>query len=75
MGRIVRAVLLSLVVGQRLASFLARPSSDDLRALTELVEPGVVSPVIDRIYPLVETAEAIGYLETGRARGKVVITV
>jgi NADPH:quinone reductase-like Zn-dependent oxidoreductase len=36
---------------------------------------GKVSPVIDRIYPLDQAAEAIGYLEQGRARGKVVLTV
>jgi NADPH:quinone reductase-like Zn-dependent oxidoreductase len=39
-----------------------------------LLEAGRVVPVIDRCYPLCETAEAIRYLETGRARGKVVIT-
>ena len=34
-----------------------------------------VAPVIDRTYPLPETPAALGYLETGHARGKVVITV
>jgi NADPH:quinone reductase-like Zn-dependent oxidoreductase len=41
----------------------------------ELLEAGKVVPVIDRRYPLGETAEAIRYLEAGHARGKVVITV
>ena len=40
-----------------------------------LLETGKVVPVIDKRYPLSQTAEAIRYLETGRARGKVVITV
>jgi NADPH:quinone reductase-like Zn-dependent oxidoreductase len=43
--------------------------------IKELLEAGKVVPVIDRSYPLAETAEAIRYLETGHARGKVVITV
>jgi NADPH:quinone reductase-like Zn-dependent oxidoreductase len=43
--------------------------------LGELVEAGKVVPVIDRTYPLSDTAEAIGYLEQGHARGKVVITI
>jgi NADPH:quinone reductase-like Zn-dependent oxidoreductase len=43
--------------------------------LAALLESGKVTPVIDRRYPLAEVPEAIRYLETGRARGKVVITV
>jgi NADPH:quinone reductase-like Zn-dependent oxidoreductase len=45
----------------------------DLLCLQELLETGKVVPVIDRCYSFSETAEAIRYLETGRARGKVVI--
>jgi NADPH:quinone reductase-like Zn-dependent oxidoreductase len=40
-----------------------------------LLESGKIVPVIDGIYPFSETAEAIQYLEKGRARGKVVNTV
>lgn len=47
----------------------------DLLFLKSLLEAGKVVPVIDRRYPFSETAEAIRYLETGRARGKVVILV
>lgn len=47
----------------------------DLLTIQNLLETGKVVPVIDRCYPLSETAEAIRYLETMRARGKVVITV
>lgn len=47
----------------------------DLLFLKELLEAGSVVPIIDRCYPLRETAEAIRYLETGRASGKVIITV
>ena len=71
----VKAVLLSPFVGQRLGSFLAKSSRDDLALLKELIEAGTVTPVIDRTYPLREVPEAIRYLETGRARGKVVVAV
>ena len=43
--------------------------------MKELLEASKVKPVIDRRYPLGETAEAIRYLEEGHAKGKVVITV
>jgi NADPH:quinone reductase-like Zn-dependent oxidoreductase len=54
---------------------MATTPKHDLLILKELLETGKVVPVIDRCYPLHETAEAIGYLEKGHARGKVVITV
>lgn len=44
-------------------------------AIKDLIEAGAVTPVIDRRYPLSEVPDAIRYLETMRARGKVVITV
>lgn len=53
----------------------AQPNQKDLLFVKALLEAGKVVPVIDRRYPLSETAEAIRYLETGRARGKVIITV
>jgi len=40
-----------------------------------LIEAGKLTPVIDKTYPLSETAEAMRYLEEGHARGKVVVTV
>lgn len=74
-GRIIKAVILSLFVGQTLIPLDTKPSSRDLEFLRELIEAGSVMPVIDRTYPLSEAADAIRYLETGRARGKVVIFV
>jgi NADPH:quinone reductase-like Zn-dependent oxidoreductase len=47
----------------------------DLVTLGELIESGKITPVIDRTYPLTELPGAIGYLEQGHARGKVVITM
>ncbi len=48
---------------------------EDLDFLTKLYEAGKVVPVIDKRYPLSETAEAFRYLENGHALGKVVITM
>jgi NADPH:quinone reductase-like Zn-dependent oxidoreductase len=53
----------------------AKPNQKDLAIIKELLETGKVVPVIDRVYPLRETADAIRYLEAGHARGKVVITL
>ena len=54
---------------------VAKPNQNDLVMIKELLEAGKVKPVVDRCYPLAETAEAIRYLEEGHAQGKVVITV
>jgi NADPH:quinone reductase-like Zn-dependent oxidoreductase len=54
---------------------VAKPNQPDLLFVKELLEAGKVVPVIDRRYPLSETAEAIRYLEAGHAQGKVIITV
>lgn len=53
----------------------AQSNQKDLLIIQELLKSGKIVPVIDRSYPLSETADAIRYLETMRARGKVVITV
>ena len=52
-----------------------KPNKSDLVFMKELLESGKVVPVIDKRYPFRETAEAIRYLEMGRARGKVIINV
>jgi NADPH:quinone reductase-like Zn-dependent oxidoreductase len=48
---------------------------DRLAVLKELILSGKITPVIDRTFPLSEVPQAIRYLESGRARGKIVITV
>jgi NADPH:quinone reductase-like Zn-dependent oxidoreductase len=53
----------------------AKSVQSDLVFIKELLEAGKIVPVIDRSYPLSETAEAIRYLEQGHARGKVIISV
>jgi NADPH:quinone reductase-like Zn-dependent oxidoreductase len=73
--QILRAPVVSLFVGQTLRPLVAKETAADLVALTELVEAGKVTPVIDRAFPLSAAPEAIRYLAQGHARGKVVITV
>jgi NADPH:quinone reductase-like Zn-dependent oxidoreductase len=73
--RIIKALLLAPFVRQRLVPFVAKRSAEDLQLITELIEAGKVTPVIDRTYPLSDVPEAIRHLEQGHARGKVVITV
>jgi NADPH:quinone reductase-like Zn-dependent oxidoreductase len=53
----------------------ATGSSEDLIVLTDLIEAGKVSPVIDRTYPLADTAKALEHYGEGHTRGKIVITV
>jgi NADPH:quinone reductase-like Zn-dependent oxidoreductase len=50
-------------------------SGEQLRAIAALVDAGAIRPVIDRIFPFESTKDAMAYVETGRARGKVVITM
>jgi NADPH:quinone reductase-like Zn-dependent oxidoreductase len=74
-GLIVRSQLLRPFVRQRLVVLGEKPSTRNLDTLRELIEAGEVTPVVDRTYPLPETAAAIRYLEEEHARAKVVITV
>jgi NADPH:quinone reductase-like Zn-dependent oxidoreductase len=55
--------------------FIAKINQKDLAFMKELLETRKVIPVIDRRYPLSETAGALRYLEEGHARGKIVVTV
>jgi NADPH:quinone reductase-like Zn-dependent oxidoreductase len=75
LGRILRARVTSLFVRHRLRPFLSRENHEDLLALKSLIEAGKLKPVIERCYPLSQTAEAVGYVGAGHARGKVVISV
>ena len=72
-GRMIAARLTSPFVGQTLTSFTVTADGEDLQEIGRLVEAGAVTPVIDRTYGFGEVPDALRYLETGRARGKVVI--
>ncbi|RST10346.1 NAD(P)-dependent alcohol dehydrogenase [Streptomyces sp. WAC05950] len=68
------ALLLSPFVGQRLRSLaVMEQHHSDLRTLTELIEDGSVTPVVDRSYPLAEVPDAIRHLRGGQVRGKIAI--
>ena len=59
---------------QKFKFFIANINRDDLTAFCGLIEAGKVTPVIDRRYPLAQTADVIMYVEEGHARAKVLIT-
>jgi NADPH:quinone reductase-like Zn-dependent oxidoreductase len=79
MAQIFQALLLgprmSKSGGKQMGALSAKTNKKDLVFLKELLEAGKILPVIDRCYPLTETAEALRYLGQGHARAKVVITV
>lgn len=75
LDRQARAILLSTLSRQRLTTFVAKEDAPHLERLADLVESGAVTPVIDRHFPLAQTASAIRHLESGAARGKVIIEV
>lgn len=75
MGRQLRALALSPLVSQRLTMFAAKQRAADLEEITGLINAGKVTPALDRAFPLEEAAEAMRYLESGKARGKVAITL
>jgi NADPH:quinone reductase-like Zn-dependent oxidoreductase len=57
-------------------SFLfMRASGDQLRAIGSLIDSGIIRPVLDRVFPFASTKEALAYVETGRANGKVIVKV
>jgi NADPH:quinone reductase-like Zn-dependent oxidoreductase len=66
--------LLSLMGRKKIRTFLGKMNREDLVFLKDLLEAGKVVPVIDRCYPLRDTAEALRYLAEGHARGKIVLT-
>jgi NADPH:quinone reductase-like Zn-dependent oxidoreductase len=69
------SLMLSLFGGKKICGFIAKLNKKDLVILKDLLEAGKVVPMIDRRYPLSNTAEAIRYLEKGHAQGKVILTV
>ncbi|MDT7578162.1 MAG: hypothetical protein QOH17_4495 [Pseudonocardiales bacterium] len=73
--RQIRALALSPFVRHTLKTFVTSENGQDLAILTGLIDSGQITPVLDRTYPLAQTAAAISYVAEGRARGKVVITV
>jgi NADPH:quinone reductase-like Zn-dependent oxidoreductase len=69
------ALVYSKFVRPQMGMMLAELNAGDLAELGDLVATGKVTPVVDRRYTLDEVSDALAYLETGRARGKVLVTM
>jgi NADPH:quinone reductase-like Zn-dependent oxidoreductase len=72
---LLRAVVANTFVSQRLRPLPSRQNRAELLAVTGLIEGGKLMPVIDRTYPLADTAKGLRTVEHGHTRGKIVITV
>lgn len=68
-------IVLSRLVSQKLIFMVAKRNPLDLAAICGLIEAGKLTPFVDRTYPLPETADAMRHLETGHARGKIIVTL
>jgi NADPH:quinone reductase-like Zn-dependent oxidoreductase len=75
MSRQLRAVALSPFIRQRLTMFLRTQNVRDLEEVTDLIEAGTLSPTVDRAFPLDRVPDAMRYLESGNARGKIAVTI
>lgn len=62
-------------LGVRYSFLFMRAQGQQLGEITSLIESGAIRPVVDKVFPFEKTADALAYVETGRARGKVVIAV
>lgn len=75
LGDTLRAPWVSLWSGKKVIAGPAAEQADDLRSLAELARANIFRPIIDRRYPFDQIVEAHRYVDTGRKRGSVVVTV
>lgn len=62
-------------LGVNFSFLFMRAQGEQLSQITKLIESGVIKPVVDKVFPFEQTNEALSYVETGRAKGKVVVQV
>jgi NADPH:quinone reductase-like Zn-dependent oxidoreductase len=75
LGRVIRSAVVSMFVRQQARPSVKTQNRADLVALKDLVEAGKITPVVGGTYPLAQTAEAIGRVAAGHARGTLVIAI
>ena len=75
LGHMLQMTVGSTFASQKSTFFISKENTDDLDTLTGLIESGTVTPFVEQTYPLAQVAEAMAYLGTGHARGKLVITI
>jgi len=73
--RLLKPVVLDPFVGHKLRRYFSAPNAEDLATLAELAGSGAIRPVIDQVFPLDEAIDAVAVVESGHARGKVVVAV
>ncbi len=74
-GNIIKAMVLNVLAGQTMKSFTAKVTAQALKEVGDLIESGHLTPVIDRAYPLIQAAAAVGLVEEGSPAGKVIVMV
>jgi len=57
------------------AFLFMRADGQQLAEIARLIDAGVIRAVVDQVFPFAQTADALAYVETGRAKGKVVVKV
>lgn len=75
LARIANMKLASIGSSQKVTFFIAQFNRPDLAILRELIESGKIKPVVEKVYPLAQVAEAMRYLGTGHASGKIVLKI
>jgi NADPH:quinone reductase-like Zn-dependent oxidoreductase len=75
LGHVIKLRLAALGASQKVVFFMAEFRREDFMLLNDMFERGQITPVVDRTYPLSEISEAMRYLGTGHAKGKIIVTM
>ena len=75
LGHMLQMTVGSVFASQKTTFFISKENTADLATLTGLIESGEVTPFVEQTYPLAQVSEAMAYLGTGHARGKLVVTI